>query len=564
MSKKGDVLTTSLLLSFFIRLCFSCKDLHCFGDYIDTFTCRYDADREENSDISYILSAAWTSEDEDLNISCLLTQSYNKHEQTCNVDMAYYGAEVTFNISITQTISGKHNFTQMCGPFNLSDNFVPVAPFNLTVTFYENYNISWRTAYESELHFLKNGELQYQLSYKTEKESWKTQKYVHILEDEKNVQILKSSFQEDTNYVARIRSKPKSTSPLYSGEWSEWSDFVTWRTHFHGDPSWTMKFWIPILCGTTFIAMILMFKHLQLPQRLWKNEWVFIPSPAPFFKPLYTGHNGDFKSWLRCPLNMTTLQFDGGVILPEVLEISSRSFLKPGVDDIERHEKILSCKACRVNECAKCRCNTLSRDRLTDHIFVDTVTNEEVHDSLQCIASTQPSVNSDDEEGHENNCYPSLSLDSDQEHLLNHLLPDNSNSVALLNYKTERGLDHQSTLRSNMNILGAIFLPLEEWELPASHSPDDVNVFYNNDNYESYSPISENSIDFGYPRLCLDLDTIDSGFADSECGSPVESDVSPKLSSSESFIEQEDVCQRNYVKQWVPCNSSSINDSAIN
>lgn len=33
--------------------------------------------------------------------------------------------------------------------------------------------------------------------------------------------------------------------------------------------------------------------HVCLP-RLWK-VWVQVPSPKPFFQPLYDGHSGDFK-----------------------------------------------------------------------------------------------------------------------------------------------------------------------------------------------------------------------------------------------------------------------------
>lgn len=33
----------------------------------------------------------------------------------------------------------------------------------------------------------------------------------------------------------------------------------------------------------------------SLPSRLWKNVWVQVPSPEPFFQPLYMGHSGDFK-----------------------------------------------------------------------------------------------------------------------------------------------------------------------------------------------------------------------------------------------------------------------------
>ncbi|KAM4632492.1 interleukin-21 receptor [Discoglossus pictus] len=548
MTKKRGIPSAVFLIGFLVPIsyCYSCRDLHCFVDYIDTLTCKYTAFWDESLGISYELIAEWISEDEDLDTVCHLVQSESKHKQTCNVNMISFGAEDIFNISINKRVYGKYDSNLTCGPFFLSENFVPAAPFNLTVSFSENYNISWRTFYETLQHYLKHGELEYQLSYKKAEDSWKNEKFINILEDEKNVLLLKASFQGEAEFVARVRTKPRNMS-IYRGGWSEWSDTVTWRTPADGISS-NFQMWtaLPIVA----LSIIIILCYFKQPQWLWKNVWVFIPNPAPFFKPLYVGHNGDFKSWLGYPYNMT-LPFDGRVVIPEVHLFTS--ILNPALD-----EQLLPSKTCL----GKCKHFTGSRNIPFDHIFIDTVTvtDEGSQSYSQCLTNSILQVDS-----YADDCYPSVSLDSDHEHLLG-LLPKEPNTV---NSTRNHKLEFNENLRSNINILDLISIPPEEWESQAPSSHDDENVFYNDEHYDSFSPSSGNSEDFGYPRICLDLDTIDSGFVDSECSSPVESEfenceIPPKLSLSESFDGQGDACQRNYVKQWVPCNSTIVNGSNTN
>ncbi|MEE6522051.1 hypothetical protein FKM82_020456, partial [Ascaphus truei] len=299
MKKKSELQATPFiwLLYLSIEITTCCEDLRCYVDYIDTLTCEYDTVKEAKHGISYNLTTTWTVEDPEADTPCPLIQSANTHKYTCWADMSFFSSEDTFNISIQRTVYGQRDSAQDCGPFLLSENFVPATPYNLSVSFSDNYNISWKTMYEGPLHFLRDGEVAYELSYRKEEDSWENQKCIHILEDEKNVILLKSSFQEDAEYVARVRAKPGNTS-MYHGAWSEWSSPTTWRTQMDvngNGNTWPFKNWIALLCGGIIIAIMVMFKPLKLPQRLWKNVWVFVPSPAFFFKPLYMGHNGDFK-----------------------------------------------------------------------------------------------------------------------------------------------------------------------------------------------------------------------------------------------------------------------------
>ncbi|XP_075035693.1 interleukin-21 receptor [Mixophyes fleayi] len=531
-----------------------CKDLHCNVDYIDTLTCNYNWDHGENAGISYTLQAEWTFEESEE--TCYLVQSDRKQEYICTIDMEDFNVDDKCTIFITAEVNGHYHSNKTCGPFIIGDKFKPVAPFNLTVSYSESYNISWKTNYDT--HVFRNGELAYELSYKKEGESWLNQMSIQVLEDEKNVVILKSSFQANEGYVARIRAQPKNSS-IYSGQWSEWSTPITWRT-----PADELKVqvqnWIFIPFLLLFIMMIL--KYLKWPQCLWKNVWLLVPDPAPFFKPLYEGHHGDFKSWLGSRY-FQTMPFEGNIVHAdlEVLEIYSHNLQ----NNMEKQKLFYtnSCSSRNSQCCRKCGYINDISEKISQQMPIDTQC------CCQCSSITTMDgleTSIDEEDRSNDDGYPSVDLDSGNGIMLDDLVDHGSNPDGTVKCALDLNFHLQeSLLRSNMNILDLISLPLEEWELQESScQEEDENVFYNDENYNSLSPDSGNSTDFGYPRTGLDLDTIDSGFADSECGSPVDSDfgnsdIPTKTLNSDSYRGEEEISKRNYVKQWVPCNSIGTN-----
>ncbi|OCT64152.1 interleukin-21 receptor [Xenopus laevis] len=553
-----------LLLCFLVSLAQGCEDLHCYVDYIDTLTCKYEKTQKE---ASYSLSAMWTNEDLE-NTFCDLVQT-DEFMYICNEDMEYFGADDIYTIFINGTINGQMNTSQTCGPFYLSKTFVPRAPYNLTVLFSENYNFSWETTYKWEVHLQAN-ELAYELSYKRTDESWKKQKCIHILEDEKNVVLLQSSFQNPGGYIARVRAKPKNSS-IYQGDWSEWSNSVQWTTNenISGNIWIFTKSTASVLCLVCGIVIIIILscKPIELPQRLWKNVWVLVPDPGLFFKPLYMRHGGDFKSWLGYPYVTISLPIDVSVAPSEVLEIYSRNVLKhatkPGLDNSDVNEKLLSSNAScgtRSQGCRLCNCSAGTNDTSFQSISIETVT---VSDGATPCCSKCNDVNGlfdngriADGETSGDDGYPTLNIDSGGSNLLDHFPENGPQSEASSNHTLEHSFDiPENTARPNL--FDVISIPPEEWKMQASPSQDDESVFYSDEHYDSLSPSSGSSEDFGYPRMCLDMDTIDSGFVDSECGSPVESDFgksknSPKMQNLEPYSGHEEEWQTNYVKQWVP------------
>lgn len=513
-----------------------CQDLFCYIDFIDTLTCEYRKDKDQNTSVSHTLTANWTFEESEE--TCILVECEKKHEYICTVNMEDFNVDDTCTITITTSINGRHHSRTICNPFRIGDIFKPLPPVNVTVSLFENYNVSWETIYDN--HVMRSGELAYELGYKKDGESWLNQKTVQVFEDEKNLVLLRSSFQAGEQYVARIRAQPKRTS-IYLGPWSEWSTPVIWTTPMDDEK---IKMQIGMISGIVamlaFLGIVMTcFRYSPI---MWKKVWVLVPDPSSFFKPLYNGHQGDFKSWLGPHyIPFPIIPYEGGSTHPEVLEVNCHSsgynmktieaFLpKSGL--AEKNQICRMCGSMKENPGAQCRsqCNT-----------------------SPATTAVTPSNGSSNEDSSRDDSYPSVTLDSGD--MLDHLLVHGSIPQSTINLKFSL---HEDLLRSNPNMLNLVSIPPEEWELPQSPSQeDDESAFYNDDNYNSMSPDSGNSGNFGYPRICLDMDTIDSGFADSECGSPVDSDfgnsdISTKLLNPDPYNEEEEITERNYVQQWVP------------
>ncbi|KAJ7306104.1 hypothetical protein JRQ81_010470 [Phrynocephalus forsythii] len=59
----------------------------------------------------------------------------------------------------------------------------------------------------------------------------------------------------------------------------------------------------------------------------------------------------------------------------------------------------------------------------------------------------------------------------------------------------------------------------------------------------------------GHPGNGLDLDTMDSGFADGECGSPIDLECQGRQAGNgyAGAEDEKEACLASYVRQWVSC-----------
>ncbi|XP_072288330.1 interleukin-21 receptor-like [Pyxicephalus adspersus] len=253
-----------LLLSFcsLTMAATGCKDLICYVDYIDTLTCTYNNDKHGIGKTLNSMDVEWTLEESVE--TCELIPSDGKNEYTCNIDMEDFFFDTGCTVFINPANNWNDALRKTCGPFKIGEKFMPRAPFNLTVSLSENYNISWRSLYDNEVY--RSYMLAYELAYKTNAESWLNQKTVQLYEDEKSLVLLRSLFKADEIYVARIRARPKNSS-IYRGHWGSWSTPVLWRTPKDGislEKSW--QNWVIILMVLFSLSVAIVLFAFKWPK----------------------------------------------------------------------------------------------------------------------------------------------------------------------------------------------------------------------------------------------------------------------------------------------------------
>ena len=104
-------------------------------------------------------------------------------------------------------------------------------------------------------------------------------------------------------------------------------------------------------------------------------------------------------------------------------------------------------------------------------------------------------------------------------------------------------MDNEERLSVQKGSRSSICLPAVEWQPQAQHiEPEKMSL----DSFCSNEPSDD-----GYPRV--DLDTIDSGFMESDCGPPMNSDFDNVEQMNSSLLSGAE--SSNYVKQWMICNT---------
>nr|XP_006011703.2 PREDICTED: interleukin-21 receptor-like [Latimeria chalumnae] len=596
--------STKFFLCLSIATC--CKDVTCFTDYMNTLNCTCKGDFNSHEDASYQLVASWPTDDYDENEyqneydyqdvsdhksarsqdhkTCNLTKSIDKDksvEYTCTFILQCFHADLSLNISVLKIIDEKTVEHLESKEFVARDIIKLPAPFNLQVAFHNGYNISW----EQQLNSLISKELQLELRFKKKTDPWENEKKLSVQEYCKHFILKQYLLSADTEYVAQVRVMPKSESS-YKGAWSEWSPLVEWKTKPTDTPNKEgLLNMIWLLCIPSVLVIILLIHFCGSP-RLCKL-WPLLPNPAPFFKPLYALHNGDFKSWVQPPY-MATFEFaENNIVCPAELEIHNQQDLqkKTFKSDLSFFDKHVSyptvnCHSNCKSECLNANDSNSSMDRSYGHISIDTVTvaNEVTPCCSQCNCN---SVQGDHSYSTDQGCldkdYPLTNFqDSSTSHMNNDLLTANLirkdaiipiGCVSINTKKHHETSDDllENSLEEQVPMLDLRCLNIQPCSvLFLDH--DEESVSYGEESLDSFQSNFRTGEEFGYPRICLDLDTIDSGFADSDCGSPVDSEFDNKGQTDPSYtngqinLEEEEQYPRSYVKQWVTCNSATADE----
>ncbi|XP_070811115.1 interleukin-21 receptor [Pituophis catenifer annectens] len=304
----------------------ACQELTCFADYIQRLECTWGGGLSPAHRAQYNLSAKWNCGDGG-SCSFNLTAGNTTHARyACFSEQKLCFATNAFEVSIAATPAEEPlRLPRSCNKTFLFQNHIkPHPPIHLVaVASSAGYTLSWETKYLDQEYHLLSDNLQYELRYKKKDQPWQRQSQKSLLQDLHSLQLLPQELEQNTEYEFQVRSKPASS---YQGTWSDWSPLASLKTTHkaseHGAAQWLKVF----LLVLSFIVVLMAF--LGWHQRLWKKLDCFTPSPAPFFQPLYLRHNGDFKKWVGAPCSGTTLDaFDWGIVVPELFGIGHKRLL---------------------------------------------------------------------------------------------------------------------------------------------------------------------------------------------------------------------------------------------
>ncbi|XP_039935400.1 interleukin-21 receptor isoform X2 [Hirundo rustica] len=566
-----------------------CESLTCFVDYVQTLSCIV---QDESGAGSYNLTATWVpGEDPETTVAvCSLLQlsrNTSHIQYMCTVDMTELLADTKVQVDVTEIADRQHVLSK---DFYLSDNIKPQPPFNLTALFSEGYNFSWETIYQNSSFYFLNEELEYQLRYKRRTDTWETQKTKAVHEDKRTLVILPWELQANTEYEFQVRARPRENSG-YGGFWSEWSSPLSVKTSPAVTQTAGME-WL-LLFGIVVAIMASITTFLAKQQSLWK-KMTCIPDPAPFFKPLYMVYNGDFKKWVGASrMKMTFDFFEWGIVLPEVLEVytmhPSNSTPQEELHELRKNVPCKPCASCLTapghgSQSLWCSVNSSGgtedhEDQTYGHLSIDTVTVADEFTPCNCQCSCNHVYREHEHTNKEGDSagepgYPKINFDEKDKKISSdlHLADLNTQDKILasgsvstdrlrsrcvpVNQQGERGVEGGAG-----SILEALCLQPHQWDLenPGSlPSPDGESVSYSEGFYDFFPHNSRPSD--SYPLICVDLDTIDSGFVDSDCGSPIDSEFGQNSQTICGAVPLEQEGQdfpRSYVKQWVSCHSES-------
>ncbi|XP_066236119.1 interleukin-21 receptor [Saccopteryx leptura] len=518
------------LLLLTLQGAWGCSNLVCYTDYFQTVTCTLETWTLHPS----TLTLTWQDpygELADEVTSCSLHRSAHNatHAQyTCHMDMFNFMADEIFSVNMTDP-SGNHS--QECGSFVLAESIKPSPPFNVTVTFSDGrYNISWSSHYDS---YTFKGKLQYELQYRKRGDPWTLspgRKLISV--DTRSVSLLPLEFHRGSSYELQVRAGPQPGS-IFRGAWSEWSKPVIFQTQPEEiKGGWHMGLLYVFL---VFLVPILVYLGLKirLPWRLWK-VWVQVPSPEPFFQPLYVDHSGNFKKWVGTPFPASSLAL--GPWSPGVLStletynccppLSAAKGLAPTVLPADLVEVDSAPEpgswgpAPGPADGLGSSAYSQEGDRPYGLVSIDTVTvlNAEETCAWPCTCG---------EDG-----YPALNLDAGLEPGPAAEDPLLGTGATVLSCGCVAAGDPAGLGGPLGSLLDKLTLPLDDEAAWAPAPP-----------WRGGGPpgvVSDSEA--GSPPAGLDMDTFDSGFAGSDCGSPVECDFSSA---------RDEGPPRSYLRQWV-------------
>ncbi|XP_051569573.1 interleukin-21 receptor-like [Myxocyprinus asiaticus] len=493
-----------------------CK-VTCTTDFISMLNC-------SNSDLagtaSCIIVADCRDEGNAVNVSCSIkspqswcTMESEEHE----IIMAY---DTICNITITQ-MSHKGGLEIPTNRYSeemfLYKSVKPKRPFNLrTEGFDEGFNLTWDVAYTEHDLYEK---LYYRVRLRT-KGAPDEKGQIYLLEqNQQSMVIMSESFLPGRQYVADVQV---AVHPRwFTSMWSEWSNSVEWTTEWTSGSIFEWKsnapgseqYYFLLLVAVAIVVMVVLLYTVKLGGIKKLSLWQHIPSPHDYFKPLYHTYQGDFKKWVGPVLTFNNYDVLEKSATLQVLcdkQQSERSE-EPG-NNRNSHRDSSPFILAIQNSSKLLGSNSDGVTHSGGHISMDTVT---VSDQEGIMADCSG-------KSHKRSLEEFLNSKEANQRLLE--VTDGQPEAV--------GPDRRGGLQA---------LDCDDWHLQEDDLENIEHV-----SLDSYS--SNEQFDDGYPQMGLDLDTIDSGFLESDSSSPSAFDGNEQIETSS--LDGVECSHSNYVKQW--------------
>ncbi|KAI4903362.1 hypothetical protein NFI96_010768 [Prochilodus magdalenae] len=493
-----------LLLVCGLVQCTDCTcNVTCTTDYISTLNCSASA---SEGPVSCDVEAECSDEFDSVNGSCVIRPPH----QWCIIQPKDFYQMVSIDTKCTLKVkqSNPQQDTQdTTQEVTLCNIIKPQQPFNLTLTKSNgDFNLSWEMAYQLDGGL--DGELKYRVLVRPKDDlDGKHSMEFNIVEDRRYQEIRCELFSSEKVYVAFVQASVNSRT-LPSNYWSEWTSSAEWQCPNADSSALTGPYLSFLLLLVVFVVgLLIYFRKQGYLKKL--GPFQYIPNPQNFFKPLYHTYQGDFKKWVGPVLPFNSIDILEKSVPLQVLTEKQLASLPLQRELLQEplsggsslgDWSLLSL----VNPSSSKRyflgSSSLGTSRSSGHISMDTVT-----------VSGQEGTMSDWTEGN------SRHRSDAGFHGIGQRAPGVSDEDDLLGLG---GGEDAEELQSN-----------------DMYNIEEISL-------DSYS--SNEHSDDGYPQMGLDLDTIDSGFLESDCSSPMNSecDGSEQIEAALPFyVNAEELCK---------------------
>ncbi|KAJ8364126.1 hypothetical protein SKAU_G00129570 [Synaphobranchus kaupii] len=535
---KAQAAITLLVFCSLIEYTTCACNITCTTDYISSLNCSCSGPRLASK---YSLEAKCWDEDESIHVSCEIKAPQHWCKLELDPDEFSINARVNCMVQ-AKDCNGEWEPNDSTN-LTLYGNIKPSPPFNISLTVCNSsYNVSWKMAY-TEYSYLKDY-LIYRVGIRIKGETKPKYHYVH--EDRWYLDIPFSALHSGKDYEVAVQARVNEHK-FETGFWSEWSPTAKWKTKGEEDNGKDYRQYCLLLLIVA--PCLLCFFGTR---RLWlRKVHVYIPSPELFFRPLYHAYEGDFKRWVGPVFTFSESDYlERNMAVSVVKEKQGKSLERlcegEGEDGTSTTSSPFLGLASRNSSKQSTEDGNCSQgpDSSAGHISIDTVMVLE-EESQSLGRSRDPCSGSRGGRF----IYPPFSpRGSAASEVLGLLAAECRREAVISGGRVSGGAEASE---------GASSHPLLDCLEPRPRN--DVQEL-DQSSLESFS-FTEHSED-GYPPVALDMDTIDSGFLESDCSSPVQSDpdVREKIDApvlGESF-------HTNYVKQWVATTDPSAPEGDSN